>query len=138
LTQFHSLADSFGRAGYLTIAPDLFDGKPAPEDIVGNPDFNVTEFLYNHRPEITDPKIEKTIAYIYEKLGVETIVATGYCFGGRYAFRVLSGGEQGVSVGFAAHPSLLEDGEIEAITGPVSIAAAGTFPFAPHFPWCPC
>lgn len=105
--------------------PDLFDGKPAPADIVGDPDFNVTEFLYNHRPEITDPKIEKAIDYIYGKLGVHDIVATGYCFGGRYAFRLLNG-DQGVSVGFAAHPSLLEDSEINAITGPVSVAAAGT------------
>lgn len=121
------MADSFGRAGYKTIAPDLFDGQPAPEDINGDPNFNVTDFLYRHRPEVTDPKIARTIDFIKTELGIDTIAVTGYCFGGRYSFRVLAGGDSGVSAGFAAHPSLLEDGEIEAITAPVSIAAAGTF-----------
>jgi dienelactone hydrolase len=125
LTLNASLADSFGRAGYRTIAPDLFDGKPAPEDINGTPNFNVTEFLYRHRPEITDPKIARAIDFIKTELGIDTIAATGYCFGGRYVFRLLDDAESGISASFAAHPSLLEDGEIEAITGPVSIAAAG-------------
>jgi dienelactone hydrolase len=84
----------------------------------------LTEFLYNHRPEIIDPVLTSAIKYIRSIPTVKKVVATGYCFGGRYAFRTLSEG-QGVDAGFAAHPSLLEDGEIEAITGPVSIAAAG-------------
>lgn len=120
------LADSFGRAGYRTIAPDLFDGKPAPEDINGTPNFNVTEFLYRHRPEVTDPKIAQAIDFIQTKLGIDTIAVTGYCFGGRYTFRVLNDADSGVTAGFTAHPSLLEDAEIQAITGPVSIAAAET------------
>ncbi|CAH0003303.1 unnamed protein product [Clonostachys byssicola] len=125
LPQNKLLADSFARAGYLTIAPDLFNGTPAPEDINGTPSFNLTEFLYNHRPEIIDPVLTSVIKYIRSIPTVKKVVATGYCFGGRYAFRTLAEG-QGVDAGFAAHPSLLEDGEIEAITGPVSIAAAET------------
>jgi dienelactone hydrolase len=119
-----SLADSYARAGYLTIAPDMFAGNPAPGDI-NVPGFNTTEFLAQHGPEVTDPIIATTISYLRTKLGVKRIAAPGYCFGGRYAFRFLAGdGEGRVDVGFAAHPSLLEGAEISAIQGPVSVAAA--------------
>ncbi|VUC29391.1 unnamed protein product [Clonostachys rosea] len=118
------LADSFGRAGYLTIAPDMFGGKPAPVDLI-DPNFNMTGFLYQNRPEVIDPILKASVDFIREKFAVSNIVATGYCFGGRYTFRLLSEGNH-VKVGFAAHPSLLEDAEIASITGPVSVAAAET------------
>lgn len=84
----------------------------------------MTEFLYQHRPEIVDPMIASSIDFIKNRLGAKKLVATGYCFGGRHAFRVLAEGK-GVDVAFTAHPSSLEDAEIEAITGPASVAAAG-------------
>lgn len=117
----HSLADSFARAGFLVVAPDMFDGEPAPLDF-DTPGFNATEFTLKHGPNATDPILAKAVAYL-KTTGVEKIAATGYCYGGRYTFRVLAAG--GVDVGFAAHPSLLEDPEILAITGPISVAAAG-------------
>jgi dienelactone hydrolase len=117
------LADSFGKAGYLTVAPDLFDGKPAPGDINGDPDFNVTEFLNAHGPSVTDPLVATAIEYLRTELQVKKIAVTGYCFGGRYTFRFLADGK-GADAGFTAHPSLLQDDEVLAITKPVSIAAA--------------
>ncbi|KAL2156638.1 hypothetical protein VTH82DRAFT_1383 [Thermothelomyces myriococcoides] len=121
LVQNKLLADSFARAGFLVVAPDMFDGEPAPVDF-GTPGFNMTEFTIKHGPNATDPIIDVGVAYL-EEAGVDKIAATGYCFGGRYAFRVLAEGK-GVDAAFAAHPSLLEDGEISAITNPVSVAAA--------------
>lgn len=61
-----------------------------------------------------------------QTLGLDQIFATGYCWGGRYVFRFLapSKGAESVDAGFAAHPSLLQTDEIEAIGGPVSVAAA--------------
>ncbi|KAK4232835.1 dienelactone hydrolase family-domain-containing protein [Achaetomium macrosporum] len=108
------LADSFARAGFMVVAPDMFDGKPAPMDF-NMPGFNATEFTLKHGPNATDPILAKAVAYP-QTTGVEKIAATGYCYGGRYAFRV--------DAGFAAHPSLLENAEIEAITRPMSVAAA--------------
>ncbi|KAK1967874.1 dienelactone hydrolase [Colletotrichum sublineola] len=117
------LVDSFARAGYVAVAPDLFDGKPRSED--PNADFNATDFFGTHGPEVTDPKVERAIAYLREEMGVQKIASTGYCFGGRYAFRVLGMPEnKGVQVGFAAHPTLLGDEEIKAIKGPASLAVA--------------
>ncbi|KEY73707.1 hypothetical protein S7711_06281 [Stachybotrys chartarum IBT 7711] len=117
------LADSFGRAGYLTVAPDMFNGTPAPADINASPDFNVTEFLYEHRPEIVDPVIASAIRYMRTQLRVKRIGVTGYCFGGRLTFRTLTEGS-GVEAGFAAHPSFAEDDEIVNISGPLALAAA--------------
>ncbi|EFQ35367.1 dienelactone hydrolase [Colletotrichum graminicola M1.001] len=122
-TENKLLVDSFARAGYVTVAPDLFDGKPRPED--PKADFNATEFFGAHGPEVTDPKVAKAVSYLREQMGVQKIASTGYCFGGRYAFRVLGiPDNKGVQVGFAAHPSQLGDEEIKAINGPASLAAA--------------
>jgi dienelactone hydrolase len=119
------LADSFARAGYLTVAPDLFNGKPAPLDL-NDPSFNATDFLLRHGPDATDPIIAKAVAYLRSRPSVKRVAATGYCYGGRYAFRFVAPGK-GADVAFAAHPSLLEDGEILAVGGGVSVAAAGEY-----------
>lgn len=100
----------------------MFDGNPAPMDFT-TPGFNATEFTLLHGPSATDPILAKAVAYL-KTTGVEKIATTGYCYGGRYAFRLLAAGK-GVDAGFAAHPSLLEDSEIMAITRPMSVAAAG-------------
>ncbi|KAK1597121.1 dienelactone hydrolase [Colletotrichum navitas] len=122
-TENKLLVDSFARAGYVTVAPDLFEGKPRSED--PKADFNATEFFGSHGPEVTDPKVAKAVSYLREQMGVQKVASTGYCFGGRYAFRVLGiPDNKGAQVGFAAHPTLLGDEEIKAIKGPASLAVA--------------
>lgn len=100
--------------------PDIFRGDPAPHDIT----FDADEFLAKHTTNATDPVIETTIRYMRDTLCFDRIAVTGYCFGGRYAFRFLQEG-RGADIGFAAHPSFLQDSEVLAISGPASIAAAG-------------
>ena len=116
------LADSFARAGYLTVAPDMFNNDPAPADLA-TPGFNATAWTLLHSPPAVDPILAKGVAYLQSR-GINKIATTGYCYGGRYAFRLLAPGK-GVDAGFAAHPSLLENSEILAITKPISVAAAG-------------
>ncbi|KAM7197484.1 Alpha/Beta hydrolase fold [Naviculisporaceae sp. PSN 640] len=115
------LADSFARAGFLTVAPDMFNNDPAPFDLA-TPGFNATEWTLRHNPTAIHPILATAVAYLRSR-GVTKVAAAGYCFGGRYSFRMLAAG-LGVDVGFSAHPSLLEDSEILAVTGPISIAAA--------------
>jgi dienelactone hydrolase len=105
------------------MAPDLFNGTPAPSDL-NDPTFNTTAFLAAHGPDAVEPLIARAIAYLRAAPGVERVAATGYCYGGRYAFRSVARGK-GADAAFAAHPSLLEDAEILAINGPASVAAAG-------------
>jgi len=116
------LADSFARAGFLTVAPDLFAGDPALGDI-NVPGFNTSAFIAAHGPDVTDPIIASTIDYLKKSLGVKRIGVTGYCYGGRYAFRFIGNGK-GADAAFAAHPSLLDNSEILAIKGPAAIGAA--------------
>ncbi|KAL8297959.1 hypothetical protein RB597_007057 [Gaeumannomyces tritici] len=123
LAQNKLLADSFARAGFVTMAPDLFDGVPAPEDL-NKPGFNSTAFLAKYNAGVTDPKLATSIKYLREVLGAKVVGGTGYCYGGRYSFRFAAKGK-GLDAAFAAHPSLLEDGEIVAATKPAGIAAAG-------------
>ncbi|KAK8091516.1 alpha/beta-hydrolase [Apiospora hydei] len=115
------LADSFGRAGYFTVAPDLFNGAPSPLDM-NAPGFNQTQFLAAHGPDVTDPIVAKGIRYLREVRGYPRVAVTGYCFGGRYALRFAgaSGAVQGVDAAFAAHPAMWTDAEIAAITLPAS------------------
>lgn len=80
------------------------------------------EFFAKNNEEVVDGRIEMAVAYLREELGVERFGVTGYCFGGRYAFR--TGGAEAV---FAAHPSNLLDDEISGAGAPASIAAAGKF-----------
>jgi len=119
----YSLADSFARAGYVVVAPDYFEGEPAPADL-NSKNFDFIAWLSRHNQSKVDPILENTIKYMKTELGVKKIGATGYCFGGRYVARTLAKGK-GIDAGFMAHPSLMTPAEIEAISGPVSIGAAG-------------
>lgn len=101
----------------------MFNNDPAPADLA-TPGFNATAWTLLHSPPAVDPIIAKAVAYLNSR-GIDKIATAGYCYGGRYAFRLLAAGK-GVDAGFAAHPSLLENSEILAITKPISVAAAGT------------
>jgi dienelactone hydrolase len=118
----NSLADSFATLGYTVVAPDLFAGKPAPDDH-DRPDlgFVAADFLNAHPPNITDPIIASAVAYT-KSLGATRIGSAGYCFGGRYSFRAAAPGG-GVDVVATAHPTYVTDEEIRARVGPATVAA---------------
>lgn len=123
LTENRLLADSFARAGYVTVAPDLFNGQPAPSDL-NDPGFNSTAFLAAHGPDVTDPIIDKAINYMRTSLNVTKLAVTGYCFGGRYSFRFTDPARTlRADVAFAAHPSAWVDAEVSAIGAPTAVAA---------------
>ncbi|KAI1429035.1 dienelactone hydrolase [Xylaria sp. FL1777] len=117
------LADSFGRAGYFVVAPDLFNGTPSTLDLNEMSPAQLKSFLATATPEETDALIATGVDYLQNVKNITKIATTGYCFGGRYAFRWLSE-DTGINVGFAAHPSNLANSEISAITGAVGVAAA--------------
>lgn len=125
LLQNRLLADSFGRAGYFVVAPDLFNGTPSTLDLNEMSPTQLSSFLAAATPEETDALIGTAVDYLRNVKKITKIATTGYCFGGRYAFRWLSA-DKGLKVGFAAHPSNLQDAEISAIKGAAGVAAAGT------------
>jgi dienelactone hydrolase len=105
--------------------PDIFSGEPAPTTAFDpGSNFDFMSWLAKHTVEGVDTIVSKTIKAMREELGVKRIGAVGYCFGGKYVVRFLAEG-QGLDAGFIAHPSLVQTTELEAVKGPLSIAAAG-------------
>lgn len=119
------LADSFARAGFLTVAPDMFNGVPALAD-VNDLSWNPPAFLARHNTNSTDPIVEKGIRYLRETLGFSKVAISGYCYGGRYAFRFLDPSRKiKADVAFTAHPSGWMNSEVLQIGAAVSVAAGG-------------
>jgi dienelactone hydrolase len=120
------LADSIASNGYLVLVPDLFAGDPVgvEEQEAG---LNLTEWRALHPQSAIEAVINITIHYARHKLNIEKLGGVGYCFGGKYVGRWLKGDDSGLDVGFVAHPSNLLETEIQAIAGPLSIAAGSKF-----------
>jgi dienelactone hydrolase len=117
------IADQFAGQGYFVVMPDLFNGDTVP---LNRPEgFNIMDWVKNHMTLQTDPIIDAVLKEMRENLGCKRIGGVGYCFGGKYVCRYLKPGK--LDVGFTAHPTMVEAGELRGIEGPLSIAAAGEF-----------
>ncbi|TVY20245.1 Hydrolase tropI [Lachnellula arida] len=124
------MADQYAANGYYTIIPDVFNGDPMSL----NDNFETFDFMgwltkgsngkNPHTAEAIDPIIQKSIEYLKEQ-GFKKIGGVGYCFGAKYVVRFMPKGK-GIDVGYVAHPSFVEESELRAIEGPLSIAAAET------------
>jgi dienelactone hydrolase len=124
------IADQFAANGYFVVMPDLFEGDPIslnpPNDFDFMKWFTTSGPSKGHTYEVVDPIVEQVIKEMKTNLGVKKIGAVGYCFGAKYVARFMTGGK-GIDVGYMAHPSFVEADEVKALTGPLSIAAAGMF-----------
>ncbi|KAI1387121.1 dienelactone hydrolase [Hypoxylon trugodes] len=122
------IADQFAANGYYTLIIDVFNGdamslnRPEGFDFFGwlnkgstgdNP----------HTKEAVDPIVEKAIKFLKGEKGFKKIGAVGYCFGAKYVCRHF---RNGIQAGFVAHPSFVEEEELEGFKAPLSIAAAET------------
>ncbi|KAH8896628.1 alpha/beta-hydrolase [Thozetella sp. PMI_491] len=120
------MADQFAANGYKTLLLDVFDGdaldpnKPLNIDIMawfaGGSDGK-----HPHTKEAVDPIVVDALKDLKEKYGAKKIGGLGYCFGAKYVARHY---KDGIDVGYFAHPSFVDEDELAAITGPLSIAAA--------------
>ncbi|PYH89955.1 alpha/beta-hydrolase [Aspergillus ellipticus CBS 707.79] len=116
------LADQFATQGYLVVMPELFHGDPIP--INYSDAFDIWGWYNNHLPPRVDPIVDRVLAEMRGPLGCQRIGGVGYCFGGRYVCRYLQTGN--LDAGFIAHPTMVQEDELRAIEGPLSIAAAIT------------
>ncbi|PSR78362.1 dienelactone hydrolase [Coniella lustricola] len=121
------MADQFAANGYYTIIIDALNGDPIALDKPDDFDFmkwfsSGSDGKTPHTKEHVDPIIEEALAYLKQQ-GFSKIGALGYCFGAKYVARHY---KNGIQVGFFAHPSFVDEDELAAITGPLSIAAAET------------
>lgn len=117
------IADQFAANGYFAVVPDLFNGNVVP---INPPEgFDLMKWVQEEMPQVpkVDPIIENVIKHLRGELGVKRLGGVGYCFGGKYVCRWLKEGS--LDVGYTAHPSWISVEELQAIKGPLSIAAAG-------------
>jgi len=117
------LADQYAANGYYTLIIDQFHGDALRLDRPA--DFNFPAWRENHGVASVDPVVAEAIKYLKEEKGFKKIGAVGYCFGAKYAVRYLAKGK-GVDAAYVAHPSFVDEEELKAIGGPLSIAAAET------------
>lgn len=121
----YSIADQFAANGYFVVIPDLFNGNTVP---LNPPEgFDLMEWINTEMPKVptVDPIVAATIKEMRGPLGCKRIGGVGYCFGGKYVCRFLKEGK--LDAGYTAHPSFVDAKEVEEITGPLSIAAAGMY-----------
>jgi len=112
-------------AGYFVVVPDIFHGDPVPADVMKKGTFNFPEWNSKHGAEVVDPVVAATIKALREEHSTKKIGAVGYCFGGRYVLRFLAKGK-GLDAGFAAHPSLVTNEDLEGAAEPISFAFSET------------
>ncbi|CAN8097746.1 unnamed protein product [Discula destructiva] len=121
------MADQFAANGYYTLIIDVFNGDPLSLNRPDNFDFmkwlsNGSDGKNPHTKEAVDPIVELALKYLKDQ-GFTKIGGLGYCFGAKYVCRHY---KNGINVGYVAHPSFVDEDELAAISGPLSIAAAET------------
>ncbi|KAJ5088126.1 Sterol O-acyltransferase [Penicillium angulare] len=119
------IADQLAANGYFVVMPDLFHGDPVP---LNRPEgFELQAWLKGppgHLPNRVEPVAQAVLQEMKSALGCERVGGIGYCFGAKYAIRLLQPGL--IDVAYVAHPSFVEADELAAIKGPLSISAAET------------
>lgn len=121
------MADQFAANGYHTLVLDYFNGDPWSQN---HPSGDFQKWLKEgsdgknpHTVDAAEPIVEAAIKTLIEKHGVTKLGAVGYCYGAKFVVRHF---KSGIKAGYLAHPSFIEEEELEAISGPLSIAAAET------------
>ncbi|KAL7781883.1 dienelactone hydrolase [Trichoderma afarasin] len=129
------MADSFAANGYTCLLLDTFHGDAVPLDKAHSGTFDFPSWFqkgsdgqHPHVPATVDPIVLAGIKTLKE-MGFKKLGAVGYCFGAKYVIRNLK--EGGIDCGYIAHPSSVEEDELAAISGPLSIAAAEIDPVFP-------
>lgn len=112
--------------------PDVFQGDPIQ---LNRPaDFSIPDWLSGkstgkaHKVENVEPVTQALVKHMREQAGIKRIGAVGYCFGAKYVVRHL-GIHGNIEAGYVAHPSFVDEEELEKVKGPLSISAACMLPF---------
>ncbi|RKK81120.1 hypothetical protein BFJ71_g15737 [Fusarium oxysporum] len=108
------LADEFASNGYLTLLLDTFNGDPLPVKAVANDEVDIFKWLTGgstgdnpHNEPAVDPIVLNAIKALREDI-------------------LFGHWNDGIDAGHLADLSFMDAGELAAINGPVSIAAAET------------
>ncbi|CDM26914.1 Dienelactone hydrolase [Penicillium roqueforti FM164] len=119
------IANQLAANGHLGVMPDLFHGDPEP--LNNRPaSFDLVGWLIGllgHLPDRVERVAQGIPRETQSNMGYDRVDAVGYCFGTKYAVRLFQPGP--CDVACVAHTSFVDAEELQAIQGPLSIAAAG-------------
>jgi len=98
------LVDDFARNGFKTVAPDLFNGDPYPENYMNGGAFDREAWRARHGRETWQPVVDAVVAALKAE-GVTRFGTTGYCFGAGPAWYLALSNTSHVTV--ITHPGRL-------------------------------
>ena len=102
------------------IIPDIYHGDPVKLNPAAGWDL-VRDWLPTHSIAHTQPIVDTIVAGVKAKYTPKFSAAVGFCFGAKYAIRLLGTGVLNAASVF--HPSLVELDEVKAIKGSLHISA---------------
>jgi len=118
----YQIADQLASHGYIVVIPDFFRGDHWTLEtfppVNGFDSMEWTNFLSNLTYDSMKPKVQMGID-ILRGLGVTSIAAVGFCWGGSIAIQALTEGL--VMAAASPHPSFLTTDMMMKIQGPVCI-----------------
>ncbi|KAF5021032.1 hypothetical protein F66182_6963 [Fusarium sp. NRRL 66182] len=122
------LADHYANeAGVTVYVPDFFGGEVVTTETMNNPEkqaaFDLGAFLGRNGKDKRGPEIFAAARALKEELEYKKVGAIGFCYGGWATARLAGKGNNLIDAATIAHPGLLEESEIDAISVPFQILA---------------
>lgn len=118
----YHVADIFASKGYCVVVPDFFRGGEwpvtewPPADGFGGDKFQT--FIKSLTYDALKPRVEQGLTLL-KALGVESIFAVGFCWGGKIAIRALNEGL--VKAAASPHPSFVTVEDAQGVKGPFAL-----------------
>ncbi|KAI0031332.1 alpha/beta-hydrolase [Vararia minispora EC-137] len=106
------LVDDYARNGFQVYAPDLFEGDPAPANLLtteGTP-FDLQTWFPKHSGEHTG-KRARAVLEALKAQGITRWGAVGYCYGARLVWDLSY--DKLIHVSACSHPSLIQPEDVE-------------------------
>ncbi len=110
------ICDKFAEAGYTSIMPDFFRGKPWP-NVMPIDREKLLPWIAEENKHVDDD-VAAVLEYLERVKSCSMFGTVGFCWGGKMS--VLQGGKSGkFKVVASAHPSFLTVDDAKALTSPV-------------------
>ncbi|TVU19286.1 hypothetical protein EJB05_35426, partial [Eragrostis curvula] len=112
------IADKVASSGYFVVVPDFFHGDSF---VLENAERPLSVWLKSHPPVKAFPKAKAVVAALKEK-GVDTVGASGYCWGAKVVVELAKSCE--IQAAVLLHPTFVTVDDIKEVKCPISVLGA--------------
>ncbi|KZT54599.1 alpha/beta-hydrolase [Calocera cornea HHB12733] len=105
------LIDFFAEQGYLTVAPDYFQGDEL-EHLGKDPEFDRKKWIDTHVAN-SPGLVEEWLPALKAKYDTKKVATIGYCFGGPHVVKALTQGD--AIAGALVHPAFIKEPDFEGM-----------------------